>query len=45
MVGGPTLKEAFEEAALAMIGYMTDLDSIEIDEEIDPFTATVKGYF
>jgi len=37
------LRGAFEEAAIGMIGYMTDLDSIEIDEKLSPFEATVES--
>jgi len=39
----PALTGAFEEAAIGMIGYMTDLDCIEIDEELDPFTASIEA--
>ena len=30
---GETLKESFELSALAMTGYMTDLESVEISQE------------
>ena len=37
---GPTLKEAFEQAAKAMFGYMTELDTVE---EQGTHTIKVRG--
>src|SRR5690606_14741708 len=32
-IGGPTLKEAFEQVVICMFGYITELDRVDIDEE------------
>lgn len=38
---GDSLEEAFELAALAMFGYMTDIDAVEINQEED---VTAEGH-
>jgi len=38
---GPTLSNAFEQAALGMMGYMTELNTVEIGEEVK--SASVEG--
>jgi len=40
---GPDVKTAFEEAALGMFGYMTDIESVQIDPKKEPHCASVKG--
>ena len=30
------MKEAYEQAAIAMCGYMTELDTVEIDDNLEP---------
>jgi len=37
---GDTLKEAFEHVATSMFGYMTDLDTVEMQQQV---TITAKG--
>ena len=39
---GSTLQTAFEHVAIAMFGYMTDLETVEIDESCNR-TMRVKG--
>uniref|UniRef100_A0A6B2LQ63 Archease domain-containing protein n=1 Tax=Arcella intermedia TaxID=1963864 RepID=A0A6B2LQ63_9EUKA len=37
------LKAAFEQSAIGMFGYMTDLSFVEIDPAMDPYQGSVKG--
>jgi len=40
---GPTLKEAFEQAGIAMTGYMTEIDKVDINPELEPREAEVNA--
>jgi len=40
---GPDTISAFEQASLGMFGYMTDLEVVDIDPDLDPVEATVEG--
>eukprot|EP01125_Pyxidicula_operculata_P018510 TRINITY_DN6574_c0_g1_i1.p1 TRINITY_DN6574_c0_g1~~TRINITY_DN6574_c0_g1_i1.p1 ORF type:complete len:151 (-),score=23.25 TRINITY_DN6574_c0_g1_i1:59-511(-) len=40
---GKNLKESFEQAALAMMGYMTEIDKVDIDPELDPLQGSVEA--
>lgn len=42
-LGGPNLKMAFQQAGVGMMGYMTDLDKVEIDPQVESVTASVQG--
>eukprot|EP01126_Amoeba_proteus_P027534 TRINITY_DN2732_c0_g1_i1.p1 TRINITY_DN2732_c0_g1~~TRINITY_DN2732_c0_g1_i1.p1 ORF type:complete len:123 (-),score=25.45 TRINITY_DN2732_c0_g1_i1:633-1001(-) len=43
MEGGPTILQAFEQAALAMMGYMTELDCVSVDEDLTPLFGDVSA--
>jgi len=40
---GATLKQAFEQAGVAMTGYMTELDKVDIDPDLEPKEAEVNA--
>jgi len=39
----PSLKEAYEQSAIAMLGYMTELDTIDVDDDLEPFQASIQS--
>ncbi|KAL6061669.1 Protein archease [Balamuthia mandrillaris] len=41
---GPSLKEAFEEAATAMFAYMTELETVEIQNQDSPCVVEAEGH-
>jgi hypothetical protein len=42
-LGGPTLEVAFQQAAVGMMGYMTELEKIEIDPAVPVIEKEVEG--
>jgi len=40
---GPSLKEAFEQAAVAIMGYLTELPLVDIDDARSPAESEAKG--
>ncbi len=43
LIGGPTLKDAFEQAVLAMFNYMVDLSTVEIDNTAEDRVYEAEG--
>jgi SHS2 domain-containing protein len=41
--GGKTIVEAFENAAIALIGYMCEIDKVEIDPNLKPYEFEVSS--
>eukprot|EP01121_Diplochlamys_sp_Union-15-3_P010129 TRINITY_DN2817_c0_g1_i1.p1 TRINITY_DN2817_c0_g1~~TRINITY_DN2817_c0_g1_i1.p1 ORF type:complete len:152 (-),score=31.93 TRINITY_DN2817_c0_g1_i1:195-650(-) len=40
---GTNMKECFEQAALGLFGYMTEIDSVEIDPDMEPTAIEVQA--
>jgi SHS2 domain-containing protein len=43
ILGGSTLEIAFEQAGIGMMGYMTDLEHIEVDASLPVIEKEVEG--